>query len=175
MTMLPPLFEARPSRGRLLLLFVGSLLLVAGSIFILLNPGHWPRFRFIAWPAALIGLPLFSIGAVFLVKMMLSGAAQIRIDSQGVYWKRWSKAPIPFAAIDHASVEMIGGNRFLCLHLKEPEHYQAESRFMRATAGANRKMGFGDIAIGTTGLDRSFDDLHAAYQEWARAASGWAV
>ena len=173
MTMLPPLFEARPSRRRLVLLLFGCIALIAASVFILLYPERITRFRPIAWPAALIGIPFFTLGLVICGRMMMSRSAQVRIDGSGIYWSRWRPEPVPFSAIADAWPLEIANQKMLCLSLKEPESYPVSSRILRATAKANRSMGAGDIAISMTGLDRSSDELFSAYQEWSRVAQGW--
>jgi hypothetical protein len=93
---------------------------------------------------------------------------QVRIDGSGVYWRRWGDDPIPFAAIADAWPLTISGQQMLCLALKEPERYPAKSALLRSTAKANRALGAGDVAISMTGLDRSPEELFAAYRDWSR-------
>lgn len=169
--MLPPAFEARPSRRRILVLLVGCALLVAASIFILVYPERLPRFRNTAWFAALVGLPLFALGGLFLLRMLRDKSVQVRIDGSGVYWRRWGDQPIPFRAIADDWTLTIHKQQMLCLALKEPELYPARSALLRSTAKANRAIGAGDVAISMTGLDRSDEELFEAYRAWSRTMS----
>lgn len=158
-------FEARPSRGKLIAMLAGALLFVAISLFIILNPDMIERRRW-AIPAAYVGLPFFLLCAGLFGRMLFSGAVQVRVDANGIYWRRWQDMPIPFSEIERAWHYALMGQSTLCLALRQPDRYPSKSAVLRASAKANKRMGAGDVAISMNGLDRSFDELMDAVAYW---------
>jgi hypothetical protein len=165
-------FEARPSRGKVLLMLAGALALIAGSVFIILNPGEFAGRRggAFALPAAWAGLLFFGLCALFIGRMLFLRAVQLKIDVDGLHWSRWSDAPIPFSEMAEAWPLAMMGQNMLCIAFHHPERHPAKSPILRAGAKANRSMGAGDMAISMNGLDRSFDELMSAFAHWASRA-----
>jgi hypothetical protein len=122
------------------------------------------------WLAGLVGVPFFGLAAVLIFRRAFEPGVVVRVDERGVYWRSWSPDPIPFDAIIGAEVRTYEKQRFLTLRLRDPQRHPPQTRTGRLMAGANRRMGFGDVAIGTSGLDRSFDDFVAAFEDWFSAA-----
>ena len=169
---MPEPFEARPKKSRLILYLLGCLVFIAGCAWILFVPGALDGSRRSPWlvnAVAWVGLPFFSICLIGWGRMLLSSGLQIRIDRRGVMWSRWSLEPIPFAAIAESWTAKIGPNAMLCLRLHDPARYPARSPVLRLTAGANRSMGTGDVAIPTNALDRDIDELVGAFARWREA------
>lgn len=171
---MPEVFEARPKKSRVILLLLACIAFIAGSAWILFVPGALDDSRRspeILTAAAWIGLPFFSLGFVIFARTLLSSGPQIRIDQHGLYWKRWSPAPIPLAAIAEARPMTMGAGAFLCLHLHDPARYPPRSLLLRLTAGPNKAMGTGDVAIPSNGLDCDLDALADALDRWRAAVA----
>ena len=152
-------FEARTSRlrtGLLMLLALGMTALSVAVFFI---------DSLLAKIIAPIGA-IFFLGATFAIaRILFDGAVQVRIDSRGVYWRRWAEKPIAFSAIREARETDMMGQRFLSLWLWRPEEHPPTS-LMGRLANANKTLGFGDVNLSMQGLDRSHADLVAAYFDW---------
>jgi hypothetical protein len=159
-------FVARPSRFRILLLILGSLGFVALGVWIagLLGPPPRPGKEFAGW------LSILFFGLCFVVGLfrLFERGDVIVVDRQGLFWRRWSDATIPWSAIRSIEPRSIRRNRFLCLWLHDHRQFPPGSWIGRAGA-ANRALGFGDIAITTAGTDRRFDELLAALERHAPA------
>ena len=169
---MPEVFEAGPKKSRLILYLLGCLAFIVACAWILFVPGALDAYRRSAWlinVAAWVGLPFFTICLVGWARLFLSSEPQIRIDRRGVFWKRWSPDPIPFAAIAESWTAKIGSSAMLCLRLHDPARFPARNPLLRITAGANRAMGTGDVAIPTNGLDRDIDQLAGAFARWREA------
>ena len=172
---MPEPFEARPKRSRLLLYILICSLFVAASAWMLFVPGALNNARRspeVLTIAAWIGLPFFTIGLMVFARMLLSSGPQIRSDPGGLYWKRLSAEPIPFAAIADSWTAKVGSSAMLCLRLHDPARYLPRNPLLRALAGANRAMGTGDVSIPTNGLDRDVNELADALARWRAAAAG---
>ncbi|MBX3594947.1 STM3941 family protein [Sphingomonas sp.] len=117
------------------------------------------------WLHAMGWLILLCAGAglAVIVRQMLRTGPVVEVDARGIRWSRWSDEVIPWAAITRIEPQVMGRQLFLCLWLDQPDRYPCRSLLGRL-AWANRRMGFGDIALNMQGLDRSFDDLLAAVE-----------
>lgn len=152
-------FEARTSRLRTGLLMLGAAVMTAASVWIIFIGGLAGK---IVGPIGVI----FFLGATFAIaRMVFDGAVQVRIDAQGVYWKRWAEKPIAFSAIREARETEMMNQRFLSLWLWRPEEHPPTS-LMGRLAKANRTLGFGDVNLTMQGLDRQHEDMLAAYHAW---------
>jgi len=165
-------FVARVSKGRTLLLIVGALLFVAAGIWFLFSPETFIRsprsmgdpgfVSLIGWA----GVLFFGICAIVGMRQLFRTDAVIEMGPEGLLWRRWSNATIPWTAFDHAAVAEIHRQRMLTLWLQEPEAYPSTTLSGRM-AGANKAMGFGDLSLSASGLDCSFDELVAAFDTYA--------
>lgn len=160
-------FEASTSKGRMILLGLLGVGMTALSLWAFLNAGS----DLMVWLAGLVGVPFFGFCGVIVFRRAFEPGVVIRIDERGLYWRSWGPDPIPFEAIIGAEVRAVEKQRFLTLHLKDPKRHPPQTGTGRLAAGANRRMGFGDVAVGTSGLDRSFDDFVAAFHSWYRSAA----
>ena len=86
---------------------------------------------------------------------------QIVVDRAGIQWRQWSEATIPWPSIRAIEKREIRRQKFLCLHLEDPGRFPSAT-LMGRLGGVNCYLGFGDIALATTGTNRGFDDLVAA-------------
>jgi hypothetical protein len=133
----------------------------------LFGPAPRPGREWAGW----LAMVFFGLCAVIAVRRMFDRSDQMVIDRNGILWRRWSDATIPWTAVRGWSVAQVRSQRFICLFLKDP------SQFPRAGAGAlvgglNRGLGFGDVTLTAAGTDRSFDELLAAVECWAPEQRG---
>jgi hypothetical protein len=157
-------FEAKASRWRVVLLLAGALGFVAVSIWLLqLDPPTTKR-TLVAWAGIIV------FGAFFLIGLprLFQQDVVLRIDAHGVWWRQWSDQTITWGAIERISVGKIQRQRFACLFLSDPQAFPSTT-LLGKLAGTNKTMGFGDIALNTTGTDQSFDAMMAAITRFAPA------
>jgi len=158
-------FVANVSRRRTALLVLGAVVFVAIGFLMLRAPGH-DIFRLLSGWAAILFFGL--CGLIGLSQLFRSGP-DIRIDERGIWWRRWSDQRIPWSAITAFYTASVGRTSFLCLKLADRDAYPS-TRVLGKFAGLNRASGFGDIAVGVTGTDRSFAELIAAVERVAPRA-----
>lgn len=166
---MPTPFEARAKAGRMVALVIGAGVLIAASAYIVFAPGalrNFPRYGWLFYWAGVIGMPFFGLCLLVILRQAFSGRAQVRIDGSGLYWRRWGERPIPFTEIAEAWPMQVVGQRFVCLRLRHPEDYPPKSFALRASAGANRAIGAGDVQITMQALEKSSEQLAAALAVW---------
>jgi hypothetical protein len=154
-------FEANSSRWRMVMVMLGALGFVVLGVWLAM---HDPNGNAkLAGGAAIV-----VFGGFFLLGLTRLNAqgVEIRIDQRGIWWKRWSDDTIPWAAIERISVGEIRSQRFACLFLRDPGAYRSTT-FLGKMAGANKAMGFGDIALNTASSDKSFSAMMAAIDQFA--------
>lgn len=168
-------FEARVSVARTLLLVAGGLAFVAIGLWfvwrpdMLSGPDGPPFLRGEPGLVQLIGgvaILFFGLMALIGLRQLARREPVIVIDGEGLCWRRWSDAVIPWSAIARMEVTEMMNQRFLSLWLVDPAAYPSTSLSGRMAA-ANKGMGFGDIAIAPAGLDCGVDDLTAAVDRFA--------
>lgn len=103
------------------------------------------------------------------LSQLFRSGPDIRIDERGIWWRRWSDQRIPWSAITALYPASVGRTSFLFLKLADRDAYPS-TRVLRKFAGLNRASGFGDIAVGVTGTDRSFAELIEAVERFALRA-----
>lgn len=156
-------FVARVSRWRAGLLVLGALGFVAAAVFVMQTKGLTDlRALITGWLGALF----FGACALVGARQLFSTGPVMEIDARGILWRRWSDERIPWSAIERAEAMSLGRQRFLALWLQDPERYRS-AHMLGRVAGANKSMGFGDIALSVSGTDRSFADLAAAFDRYA--------
>lgn len=148
-------FVARTSKGRTGIMLALSLAMVALGLAQFLS-GEL-AFRLIGGFIALV----FGAAAMMLVRRMRDPRPVIEVDASGIAWRLYSDERIPWGAIERAAVRRSQRQHFLCLWLRDPEAHPPRHRIVRL-GGLNRRLGFGDIAIGTDGTDREVEDVASA-------------
>ncbi|MGY4397996.1 hypothetical protein ACVWZA_003198 [Sphingomonas sp. UYAg733] len=156
-------FVAHVSRWRSGLMVLGALAFVIAAGVIIRTEGATDRLAFgIGWLAALF----FGACALAGARQLLRTGPVMEIDARGILWRRWSDERIPWTAIVRAESKAMGRQRFLALWLQDPGRYRS-GHVLGKLAGANKAMGFGDIALSASGIDRSFEQLVAAFDRYA--------
>jgi hypothetical protein len=149
----------------LLLLLAGSAVFVVGGLWMagLFGPSK-PGDAWIGWVCVLF----FGLATVVIGGRLFDRRDQIVIDERGISWARWSEQTIPWSEVRNVREAQVRRNRFLCIDLAHPEWFPS-STFVGRLAGANRRLGFGDITISAMGTDKSFGQLkQAVFSRWQR-------
>ncbi|WP_367184073.1 STM3941 family protein [Sphingomonas sp.] len=169
-------FEARNSPWRLVLLFMISLAFVfCGCILTGLIGRDWgdslgqPRLDpDEARPVGWVVLIFFGACSLAVIRRLTQSGVELRIGVDGIYWRRWSDQTIPWTAIERVTTGSVHGQRFACLFLRNPAAFPSTG-LVGKLAAINKSIGFGDIALSTTGTDRSFQAMMAAIAAFAPA------
>ena len=159
-----PRFVARPSVPRLLLLTTGALVLVVGAMWLagVFGSPPEPGSEWVGWSC----IAFFGLATLALIGRLFDRNDQIIIDSRGLYWRQWSEQTIPWTEVRNVREAQVRRSRFLCVDLVHPEWFPS-SKVAGRLAGVNRKLGFGDLGISTSGTDKSFDELkQAVFSHW---------
>ena len=168
-------FEARVSVGRTLLYFAGSVGFAAIGLWFVMRPDMLsgpdgpPWLRGAPWAVMTLGavcILFFGMIGVIALRQLARREAVVEIDAQGIRWRRWSDAVIPWDAISELAVTQMMNQRFVSLWLVDASAYPS-THMMGNLAGANRGMGFGDIAIAPAGLDQGVEAMLAAIERFA--------
>jgi hypothetical protein len=157
-------FVARNSLGRIALLLIGALIFVAGGLWLagLFGPSPKPGREWIGWVTALFS----GLAGLVLASRLFDREDWLVIDRNGIRWRQWSEATIPWSAIRSWSQYSVRRQKFLCLELKDPSQFpgSGSGAWLR---GINKAIGFGDIALSVVGTDRKFDELAEAVRRYA--------
>jgi hypothetical protein len=93
----------------------------------------------------------FVMAGVF-VKRALDRTPQLRIGPDGIWYRLYSDATIPWDQFVSCQVMRIYNQRVVQLNLRDPAAWPSTNRFTRATAGMNSAMGFNGVGIAATNL-----------------------
>lgn len=103
----------------------------------------------------------FGMAATF-VWRALDKKPQLRLDQNGIWYRPYSDAVIPWEEVVSCQVARVYNQRIVQLNLRDPDAYPSKNRFTRATAGMNKAMGFAGVGIAATNLSGGPDGvLHA--------------
>jgi hypothetical protein len=157
-------FVARNSPRRNALLLFGTLLFVAGGLSLagLFGPSRSPGREWMGWACAVF----FGMCAAAFAARLFDREDWIVVDRNGIRWRQWSEATIPWSTIRSWSRRSFRGQQFICLVLKDPSQFPG-SGSLSWFGGVNKALGFGDIALNVQGTDRKFDELEAAVRRFA--------
>ncbi|MEW6734112.1 MAG: STM3941 family protein, partial [Acidobacteriota bacterium] len=91
---------------------------------------------------------------------ILDSRPRIIIDDQGILDRTLGVGLIPWNEIDAAYLNSINGNYFISLELRNPEIFLARlSNVQRKLASANRALGFSDINVNLSGVDKRSEEI----------------
>lgn len=116
-----------------------------------------------------VGTVLFVGLEVLVVIRFFDRGEQLRVASDGIYYKQWSESVIPWEQVVGVTVWQYRRQRAIILHLADPRRFPSTTLLGRL-ARANRRLTGGDIAISLTPMDRGFDEAMTAIEEY-RATS----
>lgn len=161
-------FEANVSRARNAGFLALSVLATAQGLAMVGAFGPAPdtaiKIQVVGWLCVIF----FGLGIPLAARRMFESGVEMRIDTDGVYWRRWSEQVIPWSAIKEISTRAVRRQRFACLFLHDPAAYPSSTVLGRAKR-LNAVLGYGDIALTVADTDRSFDEMMAAIDRFAPA------
>jgi hypothetical protein len=157
-------FVARRSIPSLFLLLLICLGFLAVSFWLagLFGPPPKSSGILIGWA----GLVFSGACSISIVRRMVGPADQIVVNEDGIFWKQWSDALVPWTDIATIDVRSFHLTDFVCVHLK-PSATRPTSASSRVLQGFNRRAGFGQMTLSAGGTDRSFEELvDAIFDRW---------
>jgi hypothetical protein len=169
-------FVAYPSRWRIALLTLGSLIFVVIGLWMggaFGSPPTSSRYSpglliVVGWSAVIF----FGLCGVLWFKRMFDGREQLRIGSAGVRSMQWSNQTIPWSEIVDVTTWSFKRQKAIVLHLRDKARFPAHG-VAAMFAGLNRNLTGGDISISLTGTNRTVEDALSAIQHFrSRAAQG---
>ena len=107
----------------------------------------------------------FGMAAVFVVRA-LDRRPLLRIGQNGIWYRSYSDATIPWDQITACQMLRVYNQRIVHLNLRDPAAYPSTNRFTRATAGMNSAMGFGGMGIAATNLSGGPQGVLAAIEHY---------
>ncbi|MCG7605976.1 MULTISPECIES: STM3941 family protein [Mycobacterium] len=161
-----PTFSARYSPWRLLMLTVLGVLMSAISAWM----AGSAEASLLHKAAGVCGTLLFLGAAVLAAVRLFDRREQLRVAPDGIYYKQWSEAVIPWGEIVNVTAWKHRSQKLIMLHLADPQRFPSTTLLGRLSR-ANRRLAGGDIAISLTPMDRGFDDAMAVIEDY-RATSG---
>lgn len=168
-TAVPETFIAYSSRWRLALLSLLALGFVVLGLWFVGSFGPVPASRrssygetlIIGWTCILV----FSLCILLSIPRFFEAGEQLRIDVDGITYRQWSDATIPWSQIISVTEYRYQSSRFIVLHLKDRRSFPGKG-LAALLAGVNRIMTGGDICISLRGTDRSYDEAVTAINQY---------
>ncbi|WP_121246587.1 STM3941 family protein [Mucilaginibacter phyllosphaerae] len=161
------------SKGKLIILFVGSLLFVAAGFWFIKQPETITQT--VAMPPAILilagytSLGFFGSCAIFIFKKFFDTKAGIIINRNGIYDNSSgvSAGFIPWGDISNISTMEISKQKLIMIEVINPEVYiNRQTNFIAKKASAiNHKMYGSPINISANSLQYKFDDLYYTLRE----------
>jgi hypothetical protein len=162
-------FVANSSRWRIALMILGCAGFVAIGLWMIGAVGDLPSLRRLPSAVRLgigwLGIIFFGFCGVSWIKRLSSGGEELRIDSVGIRWVRWSEQTIPWLEIGDVTTWSYKGQKSIILRLRNPARFPGRG-FLGWTGKANRALTGGDIALSLASTDRSFDEAMTAIERF---------
>lgn len=168
-------FIAYPSRWRIALLILGSIIFVIGGLVMVGAFGSLPdSSRYsptVVFAVGWLSVSFFGLCGLVWTKRMFETREQLRIGPTGIYSAQWSDQTIPWSEIADISVWSFKKQKSIILHLRDPSRFPARG-IASMLAGGNRMLTGGHLAITLTGTDREFDDAMLAISHFRLQQTG---
>lgn len=136
------------ARGRYAWLLVLSSAFVAlGAVIVLRKPGL---------EAYLIGgasIVFFGAGVVLFAFQLIDRRPRLILDDEGLYDRTLGVGTIPWRDIAGAHLLSMRGHAFVCLQLRNPEHWLSKlSPRQRRLVALNQRLGFAALNVNLSGV-----------------------
>jgi len=161
-----------PSRLRVSLLLVGSVLFVAGGIWLLRHP--IPGDEFMGWLSGWASIVFFGAVGLFALGRLVSRKPAITIDLTGITDNAsgLSAGFIPWSDITDAQIVKFQQQKFLGVSLRNPKDYLAKaSPFKRMLMKANSSLVGYVINIPRIALPVALEEVLAHIERFRQAAT----
>ncbi|WP_152670134.1 STM3941 family protein [Lysobacter capsici] len=135
------------SRGLYLLMLIGALAFVVAGVFIVRQePG---ANALVGWSSILF----FGGCALVFVRQLLDSRPRIVLDQRGVFDRTLGIGVIPWRDIVGAELKSMQRNHFICLELRNPEHWIGKlSPTQRKLVALNQRMGYSALNVNLSGV-----------------------
>jgi hypothetical protein len=160
-------YVARSSPLKMLKLFAAAAGFVVLGAWIagLFGEAPQPGMEFWGW----LSILFFGACGIAMLPSLLTTGDAIRISAQGIYFKRWSDATIPWSEITRVSRFSVEGQDMIILNLKDPSRFPSTGLLGKLNP-ANRALSSGDITIPLAGTTGNFDEAMAAIDHFRAKA-----
>jgi len=157
------------SKGKLILMFIGSLLFVGAGFWFIKAPETFTQTIFKPSPMLIIivGYALvifFGTCATFIFRKLFDKKAGLIIDREGIHDNSSgvSAGFIPWSDISNISTIEISRQKLIMIEVSNPDDYiNRQTNFISKKASAiNHKMYGAPISISANSLKYKFDDLY---------------
>ena len=162
------------SKGKLVLMFAGSLLFVVAGFWFIKDPETFTKTIFRPSPTLIIiagyaSVVFFGICTLFSFRKLFDTKAGIVIDDKGIHDNSSgvSAGFIPWIDITNISTIEISRQKLIMIEVSNPDVYiNRQTNFIAKKAAAiNHKMYGSPISITANSLKYSFDDLYYALRK----------
>ena len=144
-------FEARTSTVRVAIQLAACLMFVGMGALMVIDGGV---------PAGWLVMAGFAIWFAIILPQLFRRRVELRVDVNGIWWRRWSDGTIPWSAIRQLRALEVENTRSIAIYLTDAA----------APPSLRHRTGLADLAIRLDGTDRDFGDLLAAVREFAPPA-----
>lgn len=157
--------KIKNSRIKYLFVLIGAFGFVACGLFLVVKTDAvWVGWMSILFFGSMI--PLF-------IWQLKDTAARLIINDQGVYDRTLKVGMIPWHDIQNAFIKEIAGNSFVCLELKNTEHYLSKlNPLMKAAVNANIKLGFTPLSLNLSGVNADANQILEVVIKMSAARNG---
>lgn len=152
---------------RVSLIFMSGILLLCGSLWLTgLDPSELSErsqrrfgwtFPWLPWFLAVVS----TLGAMYWGRALFDRRPQLTVGPNGIHDRRKTKTPIPWSDVEDVRIRTVATNTVIEVFLKDPERYMGQG-WSAPLFALNKAFGYTQLAIGTTGLEGSDDDVVAA-------------
>ena len=164
------MFEARNSRWRLALMFLGCAAFVAIGLWMVGAFGADHPQGLMAILSGWLCTLFFAVCGVIALMRMRDADVVMRIDARGIWWKQWSDSVIPWSNISGVGIVTMHRQKMLGVALHDRSASRASTLLGRLASANEALVGY-PVSLNVTGTDRSFDDLVEAVERfWSGSA-----
>lgn len=103
----------------------------------------------------------FGFSGLIWSRRLFTKRAHVRIGSNGFFSAQWSDQTIPWPEIEDVTTWTLKGQKDIILHLRDPTRFPGRG-LAAISAGANRRLTGGDIAVSLNGTDRTVEEALAS-------------
>lgn len=151
------------SKTKIVLIAFGAMVFVALGNWLIIIAGGNPRFSsdFIT-VVGVVAVAFFGLVFLFASKKLLDKSPGLVINSDGIVDNSSGVAAglIPWKEITKLSVTTVQSQRFLTVHVHNPESYLDRGNWLKRIANkANYKLYGSPVQISANGLKTNFDEL----------------
>ena len=156
-------YEARYSKSQMFMLVALAGAILAAGLWAVgaFGPPLHPERAWAGWIVIVFG----GLFGLICIRRLFDRDVQLRISSEGIQYKQWSPATVPWGEISEVGEWSYRGQRSILLNLHHPDRYPS-TRVLGRFAKANRILTGSDIPISMTALDCRFDETMKSIEQF---------